>query len=434
MLPRRFPAYVLSVIMLAVIWITPVSPPAAFAAGSAQSAPDMTRSVLSALNRWRIDQQLWPLRPNAALDALALEQASYLQSLGDSLADDRIHVGPDGSDPPARARAVGWPSYGRDDFTAITEIGKIGPNAQDAMAFWTTSSIHLRAISNPVYREIGIAAVPHQYGYLTIVVLGARPDVLPAMVDSATSTLYLSNERYRGSAGFSYLAGATQVRLFDASGRPVQSTWIDWQPSLPLPAGIGSPLVVAYSDGTRQTVAVVDLEQDRIDGPANSALPVAIAPPGPVSQNPDPPPAPAPPPGARPPPPPAPPPGPGASPPNVRIIYDPRTLAVVNLSESRQDWTGLELVQGEKRLTAMRWNTLGGFAVNAVPPRGCILAIDPALGASAGPPSLCTSFYAEMQLGANERFWANGPFEVQINGQVLASCPAQNGPCEFSLP
>lgn len=262
--------------------------------------------------------------------------------------------------------------------------------------------------------------MPHKYGYLTIVVLGARPDVLPAMVDSAASTLYLSNERYRGSTGFSYLAAATQVRLFDASGRPVQSTWIDWQPSLPLPAGIGSPLVVAYSDGTRQTVAVVDLAQDRIDGPASGALPLAIAPPGPVSQNPEPTTAPTP--------------TPAARPPNVRILYDPRTLAVINLSEGRQDWTGLELVQGDRRLTAMRWNTLGGFAVYAVPPRGCILAIDPALGASAELPSLCTSFYAEMQLGTTERFWANGPFEVRINGQVLASCPAQTGSCEFSLP
>jgi len=55
------------------------------------------------------------------------------------------------------------------------------------------------SIAQAGYVLIGVAALPHTFGHLYIVVVGAQPNVLPAIVDVPNGRLYLSNDRVSGA-------------------------------------------------------------------------------------------------------------------------------------------------------------------------------------------------------------------------------------------
>jgi hypothetical protein len=65
---------------------------------SAQIAndPDAALNIIAHLNAWRLEAGMWPLKPNEILNALALDQASYLSTLADIPSGNAMHVGRNG--------------------------------------------------------------------------------------------------------------------------------------------------------------------------------------------------------------------------------------------------------------------------------------------------------------------------------------------------
>lgn len=227
---------------------------------TADNDPAAARQILARLNAWRLEAGMPPLKPNNTLRDLALAQAAYLSTLSDIPGGNAMHLGPDGESP--RERAVqppfNWPSYGAGAAgAAVAEVGMIG-RPESALEFWRGSEIHTQTITHPGMREIGVAAVPHVWGHIYIVVLGSRPDVLPALFDPRSEQLYLTQDVWKYGTGF---VPPTQIRFLGENGDPL-TDWQDWQPSVPLPEGVGSRFYVQYADGSSEITTEVDLERD----------------------------------------------------------------------------------------------------------------------------------------------------------------------------
>ena len=131
-----------------------------------------------------------------------------------------------GRSAPAPGAPYNWPTYTRPEQITVTEIAYDGRTVSAAMTFWRGSTIHRNAALNEIYREIGVAAMPHDDGYLYIVVLGARPNVLPALVDRKTgcSTLPTSVTAMRAARS------GSRARRACASSTPRAAAGSGWQP------------------------------------------------------------------------------------------------------------------------------------------------------------------------------------------------------------
>jgi uncharacterized protein YkwD len=419
------------------MWGVPVAPV------SARQSTVAPQDVIAALNAWRLEKGLWPLKPNTTLDTLALGQAQYLISLPE-LPDD-MHAGRRGEDPKARAQQAGWPSYNRSEQIAIGEIAYVGKDVTSAINWWQRSPIHQRTVENPAYREIGVGVLPHRFGSLIIVVLGGRPNVLPALTDPQAGRLYLSNEQYQWAAsGDGWVYNASRVRLFDSEGRPLSITWQDWTPFVPLPSVSGDRLFVAYTNGNQQAISEVRLNTDRVLLPGQSAppvvnvvptaLPALTATPPPTTSVGAALPATAPPTLV----PPTALPGPTSTSlahEDVRIVYDNRSLALVNVSDRPLDLTGLVLVQGSSRLPASNWQTQWmTVSMSAFPARDCVQVWSWSEPAALNPPSICRIQRSVINLAADRLFWTKGPFDVYQGAMLITTCPAGGGTCAVGLP
>jgi len=434
-MPHRL-ILLLSALLLA--WTAVLLAPAV----SAQATTSIANELIAALNAWRLEEEgLWPLKPNPLLTTLAVRQAQYVLSLPE-IPDD-IHVGPGGSLPQDRARAAGWPVYGRPEQIAIGEIAQVGPDVDDAIAYWQSSDVHHRTVMNPAYREVGVAVLPHRYGHLFLVVFGARPNVLTASADSVRRQLYLSDERFPGAArGTEWLFRASEVRLFDGEGRPL-SDWIPWRPVLPLPDVGGNHLFVAYRNATQETLAAVHLDSDLALLPAA----VAAAPPVPTAAPPSPTvtaPAPTRQPAALVAPSPTPRPStvfvPVATPtPNsltdVLLVYDGRSLALVNVSGKPLDLTPLTIAGEAQSLALTRWQTpwLSG-SLEAFPSGDCVQVWAWTETGDLPQPGVCRFRRSVINVAPEARFWAAGAFALRLGDAVLATCSSGMGTCAADLP
>lgn len=412
----------------------------------AQQQPPVVPELIAALNAWRIEHGVWPLKPNATLDELALAQAEYLLTLPDLPDGGAIHDDASGGGPKDRARQApfDWPTYGRPDQIALDEIAYVGRNVDAALAFWKSSSIHTTSSLNPAYREIGAAALPHTFGYLFIVVLGGRPNVLPALADAAGDTVYLSNEMFRApGADSGWVYQAKQVRFFDAEGRPLSAGWVDWKPALPLPDTGGDRVFVAYTDGKQTALSEVELAEGQAMLP--DAVTAVAAVPTPTSSPPTTAPA-------------AMVPGPtitpSASVPTTTalrptgvptatqaasgallVVYDQRSLALVNASGSTLNVSQIVLAQGSETLPVAAWNTPWLAApLDALPAQDCLQVWSWDEPAEIGPPDGCRYQRGVINVGPDERFWTGGGFEVRQGNTVLATCPGGLGRCAVALP
>lgn len=420
---------------------------ALFAPVAAAQGPSEADRVIAALNAWRLENGLWPLHENDTLQKMAEDQAAYLLTLSALPEGGDIHMGRNGEDPRARAQRspYNWPTYTRPEQISVTEIAYDGRAVGAAMTFWRGSATHRGAALNSVYREVGAAALPHDGGYLYIVVLGARPNVLPALIDSANRLLYLSDERNGYARGGQWIQNASQVRFFDAEGRPLGSGWQPWARTLPLPQFGGDRLFVMLSDGRVDVLTEVDLQEDAALLPAGvvaqvptstpGATAIAISPPSPspaasstpivipgttvtpgasMSATPTPQPTQA---------------GSG----DVTLIYDARSLTVFNSTGRAIDVTGLLLEQGALRLMASQWQTpwlsgtLTAFAA------GDCLQVSSSEGGEPPAPGDCRFVRSAILIPASDRLWLGAPFNVTRNGVRLATCPPAPGRCSFAL-
>lgn len=413
----------------------------------AQEDDAAAQSVLQMLNGWRIDQGIWPLRENPVLDRMALAQATYILSLPSIPVEGNIHLGLMGETPPQRARLpqYNWPDYNNDpQNTAVGEIAYVGASVSAARNFWENSTIHRNTVLNSTYREVGVAALPHKYGRLYFVDFGARPDVLPAIADTRTKTLYLSNERY-SYARAPMIRNALQVRLFDADGRPLTDSWIDWKSSMPLPDTSGDKLYVEYTDGA----GVMVLAEVPLDRTTSGGLPaVTIKPTSTPSLTPTlvptivPTSMPTPTqPGFRPNPPTPPPTPPPTLTPvvttanNVLLLYDSRSFTLINSSSAPLNVQELVFTQGSLHFSVTRWQTqwLSG-TLTALAGSDCLQAWSWTESSVLSKPSSCRQRRSVITLSPTLLFWKQGDFTVEWHGTTLATCHSSEDRCAFGLP
>jgi uncharacterized protein YkwD len=448
---RRFAPILLLMIALSLV----VLPAAAQDSSALQQDDNAAQEIIRTINAWRIEQGLWPLRENTTLDRMAFDQATYVLSLPTTPEESAIHLGRFGEAPPARAELpqYQWPAYGAAQNTAVGEIAYTGYNAVAAQNFWENSPIHKRTALNPAYREIGVAAVPQHWGHFYLVDFGARPNVLPAMVDMSTHMLYLSNERYAWARS-PWIRNVLKVRLFDSDGKPLDSDWEAWEPQLPLPANAGDSLYVEYLDES----GIMVLAPVSLEGTANAALPtqtptatptstttatesIATATPSATALNTAIPTSmltSAPVVGA------AATSTPTSSPtaaassgaaPTALLIYDAKSLTLLNATRAPINVSGLVFVGKNTTFVATRWSTqwLSG-TLTALAGSDCLQVWSWLEKNPLEKPGRCRQRRAVLTIAPEQLFWKQGDFRVQWGQSTLATCYTTDTQCAFALP
>lgn len=375
--------------------------------------------ALARLNEWRLQEGLLPFRMNRTLEDMALYQAEYIRTLRPMPSGNAIHVGrnKEGVRDRALYRDFLWDFYGTRDRVAVAEIAAVN-NIDKAMAFWRSSAPHRATVTNPGYREVGIAALPHAFGHIYIVVLGARPNVLPALVHPQTRELYLGRDDSAYATWPVWLTEPTQYRLFDKDGRPMTTDWLNYAPVVSLPASAKERVYVMYRDGEREVMTEVDLERDII------VLPGYFPPPDPLviplvlptaapTATPEPP------------------------RPEILLVYDRRSLAVVSQSRGYQDWSDIELVSEEITLSLDSVaEGMTGVGLYYFPPGDCLMVWSgTAEPVSPRKPSQCQNMRrGRGNLAASHRFWIDHAFSVERDGEIIATCIPDARTCEVDLP
>jgi uncharacterized protein YkwD len=375
--------------------------------------------ALGRLNEWRLEEGLLPFKMNDTLEDLAFYQADYVRTMRPIPNGSAIHVGRRSEGVAVRALydQFAWDFYGSRDRIAIAEIAAVN-NIDKAIAFWKSSTVHHNTVVNPGYREIGIVALPYSTGHIYLAVLGARPNVLPALVHPETHQLYLGQDLSRYATWPGWVTKPTQYRFFDKDGRPMSSNWLDYAPIVDLPKDAEERVYITYTDGTYQVMSEVDLERDII------VLPGYYPPPDPLliplvvstavpTATPEPP------------------------KPEILLVYDRRSLAIVSQSRTYEDWSSIDLVSDGYILTLDSIaQGMTGAGLYYFPAGDCLMVWSGnAETVSPREPSQCGNMRrGRSNLTAAQRFWIDKEFTVERDGELLATCEPENKTCEIDLP
>jgi uncharacterized protein YkwD len=394
--------------------------------------------IADQLNQWRIDAGLYPLVYNPTLEAMAVDQATYLLSLP-RIPYDNIHAGRDGEIPRERSQyaAYQWDYYGFPANVAVTEIAAVG-SVRSALAFWKGSDLHTRSVTNPVYREVGIAVETLGSDLLMIVVLGARPNVLTAYADVQQGSLYLTSDLTTRTGD--WIGAVERYRLFDATGRAL-TPWQAWQAVVPLPPDVSGDLTVLYEDASgRQALAharlrpiwtsrvlpetielvvddaqgaTVDVVVSSTNGDSTSAPQTSVD----LVVEPTPTPTPT------------------ASDRSVTLYYDEQSLSLIQTSATTLDLSEMRFVNGDISLRATAWeNQFSPVQVQSVPASACLRLYSWELGGTPPPPADCKIATSITTISPTRLFWLSGEFEVLLGDTLLATCAASAGRCDVILP
>jgi uncharacterized protein YkwD len=375
--------------------------------------------ALGRLNEWRLEEGLLPLSMNETLEDMAFYQADYVRTLRPIPSGSSIHVGRNQEG--IRIRALydqfSWNYYGSPDRVAIAEIAAVN-NIDKALAFWKSSSPHRSTVTNPGYREIGIVALPHPFGHLYIAVLGARPNVLPALVHPQTGELYLGRDVSSYATWPIWLKEPTQYRLFDEDGIPMSSNWLNYAPVVTLPTTAEERVYVMYTDGDHEAMSEVDLERDIIVLPGHYpppdplVIPLVIPTAAPTA-TPEPP------------------------RPEILLVYDRHSLSVVSQSRGYEDWSNIDLVSPNFTLTLDSIaQGMAGVGLYYFPAGDCLVVWSGnAEPVSPRKPSQCRNMRrGRSNLASSQRFWIDQTFTVERDGELLATCEPDARTCEVDLP
>ncbi|MBK8024469.1 MAG: CAP domain-containing protein [Chloroflexi bacterium] len=419
---------------------------------ASQNEPALAAELLAQVNAWRVSESVPPLRVNATLEEMAIEQAAYVRGrMAAGQRVDNFHLDARGLDPQQRAYSLyGWQTYGDSAQIEISENAAVG-NVRYAINYWRNSEIHRRAALSLTYREVGVAAIPTASGdRVFIIVFGARPGVLPVMADPGGTALYISREYSRYSSARTI---EPIVRLFNANGQAVTPSQ-PWRYAVPIPANAGDRLLVLITAGDSQTIAQVDLKQDLAALPAGSApvlaptafpatatlaparataIPSATATntlrPGVTPTNtlvptatltpsrtptftPTLPPTVAP---------------TDMPDPDLIITYDRDSLVVRAVSTRRPNLTTMRLINGVGNIAVTRWLQIATFPAESFPQNQCLVLYR--AGTSVPQPSGCAFVRSAIQVSGDRVFWMAGTFDVQFNDQVNRTCPQGPGQC-----
>ncbi len=421
--------------------------------GTAYAQPTLTNDevvalqVLGMVNQWRLEQGLWPLQPNATLQAMAVDQATYLLPNLDSINTyEQYHADAAGRNPRQRAvERYGWPTYGAADQVEIGENAGVG-TPRFVMKFWQDSEIHKKAALSAVYREVGIAALPSDNGHLFMLVMGARPGVYTAQTNRTADTLYLSNDQSRYAK---LKADGLTVRLFNSDGLPLTEAR-PWTAVLSVQPFTGS-LYVLFSNGSEQQIrqvqagiqlavvpdtvslvslpvpqtiiaqptAVAFLPTNTPNRPAAQATEIAATATSVLSSNAVNTPVVAQPTRSV-----------ASGPADLTLIYSSDSLVVLNSASQPVDLTGVVIGSATGEATVERWGRISSFPADAFPSGHC-LQVD-RVGAGSSAPAPCKYVRSLMELTPDKVFWT-ATFTVRRADTVLATCEAATGQCTVSL-
>lgn len=385
-------------------------------------------AIIARLNAWRMSEDVWPLKPNDTLEALALEQAHFITSLPE-LPDD-LHIDSRGLNPRERALLTpySWPHYQLPTQIAIGENAALG-DVEYALEFWHESDTHKKTALNPAYREVGVAAVPYRNSTLFIAVFGARPDVLPALVDPRDGrTLYLSNERFEYAHFNDSVQTVKTIQVFDSAGRPLYDEPVAWTDRLAVPADAGNSVFILSTDGEHEVISPVDLTRDQVLLPDKLApaieptattttiteatavptesVPAEATPEAtvtPVTQA------------------------------DLLIVYSADTLDVLNVSGAEADWRTLEF-DGTINYPFTQWTKVTVFPLEALPNRHCLQLRSQAVSGDVVKLDDCGWVRSLIQVDPSRVFWQQGPFDVKRNGITIATCQPDASVCAVDLP
>lgn len=388
--------------------------------------------ILAQVNAWRVENGLWPLTVNPTLEALAWAQASYvLPFLSNIQNEEQYHLDAKLRNPRQRGAAAGWPSYGTNaDRIEVGENAGIG-TAKFVMNFWKGSAIHAKAALSTTYREVGVVALKTPNGgTFYMMEFGARPGVLPVVVSSDGTKLWLTDEKSR----YATITGATQVRLLDANGKPLTDL-AAWSSTLSIPTGAPDTFQVVYMNGSSQVTTTVALRPTLTTSAllTNTPAPVLSASPTPASSvgaaNPTPIPA------TR---------APDVTPTipavpaidpakaDILLTYDATSLFLRNNSVNPEDVSGLSILGSGVTVGMPLWTKLAEFPAGAFPASHCV-AIQLS-NTDVSIPSTCKWTRSIVNLSPAKIFWTMDNFIVSLNGTTLATCKPSDGLCAIDLP
>ena len=404
---------IFSVFIMAIVGLIPIT---------AQNPENYDEIVTLAneLNDWRLSINLSPLVYSPKLEAMAQAQLDYLLSLPEIPAD--IHRGAQGEYPRERSQfpQFAWEYYGFPANVSVTEIAAIG-SINSAMSFWQNSDIHTRSVTNPAYREVGIAVNKlDANNTLYIVVLGSRPNVLPAYIDSTTNTLYLTNENFVSNAPPSWLTNVGRYRLFDETGRMVQD-WQEWQASQTLPDNAGNTIFVLYEDGEgKQSLweAIVDPNwaREELANPVYITATPALNP----TNTPNPTVTPAP--------------QATQAPDTVTLVYDSATFTIISTSSDGVDISNLGFKRGDIIVPIELWLNNGvELPINNFPEGHCLRAWSWETSGDFPNPEQCRFVRSIATLSPARLFWASFGFDVLLDDVLIGNCMADVGVCSIEI-
>ncbi len=417
----------LLLVILLMISLTPVH---------SQEVEELIPELASELNLWRLELGLGPLVYNQTLEAMANSQIEYLLTLGDDIpAGGDIHIDAQGMDARARSQRApfNWPTYGNPQRISLTEIAAVG-NIQSALNFWHNSDLHNRSVTNVAYREVGIAVRQLENvsrDVLFIVVLGGRPNVLTALADPEVGSLYLTTEANTWQGD--WFGTAVNYRILDLEYQPIWD-WAEWQVIVDLPDNLPNEFIVEYEDAEgnrvetqvslnpRWTQLIDPIEVIRGGGVAAAATSTSARPGGglifvtntPIGFVVEPTATPSP-------------------PSSIELIYDDGVFTLVPSSELT-DLVGVSFRRGGVVFDTQRWEEVViDINIGAVPANNCLQIWQQDAGEFEAP-SQCEFVRAIVFRLPSEIFWTSGEFEVLKEGDVVATCQADAGQCEVTLP
>lgn len=397
--------------------------------------------TVARINEWRLEENVWPLKINPILTNMAISHASYLVSLEDL--PENLHAGETGLNPRERAllEPFEWPHYQLPEQIAVGENAGIG-TLDYAMNFWANSDIHKRTSLNPVYREVGVAALPYHDGHLFIVVFGGRPNILPALLDPRDGqTIYLTNEQFEYAQFFDSMQSIVDIQMFNDDGLPLFDEPQPWSPLIEIPEDAGDNVYLLMSDGTHQVLTRVNRETDQIimmssltepepteipstpdtevvtdddtisedasaETPSEEATPEPTVVPTvePTSM-------------------------PEVDQPDMLIVYTADTLDALNVTGANADWQNIEL-NGVITVPFTQFTKFTDLDLSAVPDRHCVQIRSGDITGDVTKQESCRWVRSLVTVQPDRLFWLAGDFQVIRNGSPIATCYAADSVCE----
>lgn len=208
------------------------------------------------LNQVRLNEGLAPLGHSTLLTQAAQRHADDLVTLG-----RLTHEGSDGSTYQQRIREARYQAW--DDGLTTNEVIWTGLGSAEDALIWFHTNPDWAILTDPEYREVGIGYADDSGVRYFVVVLGARPGVLPVFINDGAGTtespavaLRLTNEEAVPFGDAAWIGKAIEIRISNTPDFDGQSQQ-PWEPLVPWALSSEEPgdyaVYVEFRDGADRT-------------------------------------------------------------------------------------------------------------------------------------------------------------------------------------